>query len=151
MSQGFGIYAYPWIWRCCVWGWNQVWCVLCRVVGSLREVDARNPPWSEVQLLYLLCAEYLCIRTWHQLWPRGHWVEEEEVVQWRWENVLYLWCVMADCWIGARWNGWCRQRDGQLDHPTQKQLGREDSLACEFWVAHKREVYEYFWEVVKIL
>ena len=121
------------------------------MVDSLWEVDACIPPWSEARLLCLLRVDCFCIGAWQQLWLRGHWVEEVEIPQWCWENVLCLWCVMTGCWLGTGQNGWCRQRDGQLDHHTQKQSGTEGNLACEFWVAHRREVYEYFWEEVKII
>ena len=142
--QGFGVYACPWIWRCYVWGWNRVWYALYGTVDSLWVVGACILTWSESPLQYLLRMECLCIGTWHQLWPRGHWVGVVGVFHWGWENVLFLWCMMGGCYLGAGWNGWYRQRDGQLDHHAQKQQGEEGILVCEFWVAHCREVCGYF-------
>ena len=89
-------------------------------------------PWSESQLLCLLCVECLCIRTWHQLWPRGHWVVGVGVFQWGWENVLCFWCVMGGCYLGPRWNGWCRQWEGQLGHHNQKHRTEKASWLVSF-------------------
>ena len=142
----------PWFWCICVSMNLKVLCLRMKssimrtiwVVRSLWVVAACILPWSESRILCLLCVECLCIGTWHQLWARWHWVERVGVLQWGWENDLCLWRVMGGCWLKARWNGWCRQRHGQLDHHTQKQYGGEDSLAFKFWVAHRTEVCGYF-------
>ena len=95
--QGFGIYAWPWIWRCYVWGWNRVICAQYGAVDSLWVVGACILPWIESRLLWLPRVECLCIETWHQLLPRGHWVGGVGVFQRGWQIVLCLWRVMGGC------------------------------------------------------
>ena len=80
--QEFGVYACPWIWRIYVWGWNRLLCALYGTVDSLWVVAACILPWSESRLLCLLQVEYLRIGTWHQLWPKGHWLGGVGVFKW---------------------------------------------------------------------
>ena len=121
MYQGFGAYACPWILKSYVWGWNLVLCTLYGAVDGLWVVGACILLGKDSCLLCFLRVECLCIGTLHQLSPGGYWVKGVGHFQWGWENVLYFGRVMVGWHLAAGWNGWCRQRDGELEHHTKKQ------------------------------